>query len=278
MQELVSCVPNPRQCGGKGGCLGSTSELAYDFVAKHGIVDEWRFGYQSYSGKNITCTILDGGKNLRGPTDDDNIRGAVASIVGFARLPTNHYHALMYTVATMGPVVVSVAASGWGLYKGGIYNDDDAETRDINHAVVLEGYGTDEETGEDYWLIRNSWGPLWGTFFFLLSFVCECMATVYLIHTLCFETCLNNFRTLSSSPFFPSFPRTGEDGYIRLKRVDPSTLDDPSSDCKLDETPADGTACQKDDEGHDITPQSIQVCGTSGVLSDSVIPVGGHLL
>lgn len=33
---------------------------------------------------------------------------------------------------------------------------------DLNHAVVLYGYGTDQETGEDYWLVRNSWSPTWG--------------------------------------------------------------------------------------------------------------------
>jgi len=32
----------------------------------------------------------------------------------------------------------------------------------VNHAVTLVGYGTDAETKEDYWLVRNSWGPDWG--------------------------------------------------------------------------------------------------------------------
>ena len=69
-----------------------------------------------------------------------------------------------------------------------------------------------------------------------------------------------------------------ENGYIRLKRVDPSTLDNPELDCKMDESPADGDACQKDDDGKDVTPKAVSVCGTSGVLFDGVLPVGGHLL
>lgn len=33
---------------------------------------------------------------------------------------------------------------------------------DLNHAVQLVGYGTDKETGLDYFLVRNSWGEAWG--------------------------------------------------------------------------------------------------------------------
>jgi cathepsin L len=31
-QHLVSCVPNPNQCGGTGGCSGATAEIAMDYL------------------------------------------------------------------------------------------------------------------------------------------------------------------------------------------------------------------------------------------------------
>ena len=247
VQELVSCVPNPHNCGGEGGCTGSTAELAYDYVSQNGMVDEWQFSYQSFHGAEVNCTLVPSVSDhdhdqhqhhhkenpalLRGSSSMHEFQGAVASIAGFSNLPSNRYHTLLNAVALLGPVVINVAASHWGTYGQGIFDDDQYETRDVDHAVVLEGYGTDQETGQDYWLVRNSWGPNWG-----------------------------------------------EDGYIRLKRVDPETLDDPETDCKMDVTPSDGIACTKDDDGSDITPPSVKVCGTSGVLFDGVVPIGGHLV
>ena len=161
-QELVSCAPNPNHCGGDGGCTGSTGELAYEYVANHGMVTEWEYAYTSYKGDTGTCALHESFR-IRNNIRQHTLVGAKVGLVGYSSLPTNSYEALMHAVANLGPVVVSVAASGWGLYKGGIFDDfETAENYDINHAVVLEGYGTDEATGQDYWLVRNSWGVLWG--------------------------------------------------------------------------------------------------------------------
>ena len=32
----------------------------------------------------------------------------------------------------------------------------------MNHAVTLIGYGVDETTKSEYWILRNSWGTAWG--------------------------------------------------------------------------------------------------------------------
>jgi hypothetical protein len=59
------------------------------------------------------------------------------------------------------PVTVGIEVEltgGLRLYQGGIFSGDC--TSDVNHAVVVVGWGS--EDGQDYWLIQNSWGLNWG--------------------------------------------------------------------------------------------------------------------
>lgn len=44
------------------------------------------------------------------------------------------------------------------------------------HAVKIIGWGTDEKSGLDYWLVANSWNDSWGEngFFRILRGVNEC--------------------------------------------------------------------------------------------------------
>ena len=60
----------------------------------------------------------------------------------------------MNAVVSVGPIAVSGAAEPWQSYESGVFKADCGS--DVDHAIVLEGYGTDPTDG-DYWLIRNSW-------------------------------------------------------------------------------------------------------------------------
>ena len=57
----------------------------------------------------------------------------------------------------------------------------------------------------------------------------------------------------------------GENGYIRLARSD-----DDDNNCAYDTTPQDGLACAGQTD-------PVKVCGTSGILYDSVYPTGAKL-
>ena len=39
-EEFVSCMPNPNDCGGTGGCQGATQWLGFAWAVKHGFATE----------------------------------------------------------------------------------------------------------------------------------------------------------------------------------------------------------------------------------------------
>eukprot|EP00603_Paraphysomonas_imperforata_P006080 CAMPEP_0114427704 /NCGR_PEP_ID=MMETSP0103-20121206/8505_1 /TAXON_ID=37642 ORGANISM="Paraphysomonas imperforata, Strain PA2" /NCGR_SAMPLE_ID=MMETSP0103 /ASSEMBLY_ACC=CAM_ASM_000201 /LENGTH=374 /DNA_ID=CAMNT_0001596813 /DNA_START=41 /DNA_END=1165 /DNA_ORIENTATION=+ len=147
-QQIAMCSPNPDSCGGTGGCMGATTELGFEYVADTGVVEEYQIGYAAYQGADSACAF----QRRKTPP--------VATIQGYTKLAENNYEALMNAVAQAGPVAIVVDASEWHSYAGGIFNGCNQENPDLNHGVVLVGYG--EEEGQKYWLVRNSWSPSYG--------------------------------------------------------------------------------------------------------------------
>jgi len=141
-QEFVDCATNPDKCGGTGGCEGATAEIAFSTATDRGLYLEADRPYRGVDGQ---CT---------------ETPAPVANVTGFVVLPKNEYEPLLKAVATVGPVAVSVDAA-WTFYEEGVFPANRGGT-DIDHAVVLVGYGHDLKSGLDYWTIRNSWGPAWG--------------------------------------------------------------------------------------------------------------------
>lgn len=55
-QFILDCTPNPKQCGGTGGCAGGTAELAYARLKTlGGIPSEWTYPYTSGTGVAGRC-------------------------------------------------------------------------------------------------------------------------------------------------------------------------------------------------------------------------------
>jgi len=50
------------------------------------------------------------------------------------------------------------------LYSSGVYNDPTRmnQWNQLDHGVTVVGYNHDDDSGLDYWIVKNSWGADWG--------------------------------------------------------------------------------------------------------------------
>lgn len=89
---------------------------------------------------------------------------AVTKVASYKDVTPNDPNALLAAVAE-GPVSIAVDASGpaFQLYFGGIVRYLCGTS--LDHGVLVVGYGTSHSKifgDTDYWLVKNSWGAMWG--------------------------------------------------------------------------------------------------------------------
>lgn len=115
-----------------------------------GLTSEFKYSYGSYFGDSGDCTF------------NNKTQTVEVKVGGFNKTISNNYSSMLWAVATIGPIDISIDASGFHDYESGVFTGcSDNEYVDINHGVNIVGYGTDEIEG-DYWIVRNSWGTRFG--------------------------------------------------------------------------------------------------------------------
>jgi len=141
-QNLVDCSTSY----GNHGCNGGLMDNAFKYIKDNGGIDT-EDSYP-YHGENEKCHFK---KTDVGATDS-----------GFVDIPEGDEVALKNASATVGPISVAIDAShmSFQFYHSGVYDEAACDPKQLDHGVLLVGYGTLQ--GKDFWLVKNSWGPGWG--------------------------------------------------------------------------------------------------------------------
>lgn len=135
-QQLVDCSTQ------NNGCNGGDMDLAFQFIEQNGLCSYDSYPYTAQQGTCQECN-------------------PVAKLRGYVDIPSGNETALLVELH-YGPVSVGIEAdqSSFQFYSSGVFTGPCGTN--LDHGVTLVGYGTDETTGLDYWIVKNSWGESWG--------------------------------------------------------------------------------------------------------------------
>lgn len=137
VQNMIDCSIN------NYGCDGGWITTAFDYM-KDGLALETE---NPFRGKEKEC---------------EKKKFIKETVKSYSQVKRRDEYDLARTVGLLGPVAVALHVNDNFLsYESGVFEDQSCLDKDVNHAVLVVGYGTDPTLG-DYWIAKNSWGPSWG--------------------------------------------------------------------------------------------------------------------
>ncbi|KAI9558058.1 hypothetical protein GHT06_014811 [Daphnia sinensis] len=143
-----------------GGCNGGMYTNAWKYISeKGGVMKSSAYAYTS------------GTTGLAGTSCKYSSTAVAAKVTAFGwTMPYPNATVSMNYLQSDGPLpsAIKILSSIYN-YASGVYSDPAcivADEYDVDHAIVIVGYGTTTATSTTpatpYWIVRNSWGTGWG--------------------------------------------------------------------------------------------------------------------
>merc|ERR1711981_48156 len=148
-QQLVDCA-TIRYGYMNFGCNGGNQMFAFNYYEKHFAEIESVYPYTSGAGDDSTDCLY----------DDASVTSVDVST--YTKVHKNS-PSQMKAALNLQPLAVSIEADKmvFQTYTSGVLDSTECGTN-IDHAVLAVGYGTDEASGLEYWLVKNSWDTTCG--------------------------------------------------------------------------------------------------------------------
>jgi len=173
-------------CGGgvAGSCWGGSHSGVYEFAKTQGFLpydtcmpylacsDDSDEGFcksiDTSCSKHNTCRTCSTFSSKGGMcTEIDFFPNATVAEHGTYNLLTfDRVHKIKAEIYSRGPVAAGINAEPILKYQGGVIKTAGWIDMIVNHIVSIVGWGVDKE-GDEYWIVRNSWGQYWGEMGFL---------------------------------------------------------------------------------------------------------------
>lgn len=154
-QYVIDCGPETKLKFDLDGCSGGSAEGVAEFLAKHGAELSQAYPYVGSEGKCPYDTDAQSADHM------GHLRLGQRAASGVKVNITDWDYFLRYA-----PIIVGVATTrDFREYGGGVHVARDCcagKTKEqcAGHGMLLVGHGTD--SGEHYWLMRNSYSDQWG--------------------------------------------------------------------------------------------------------------------
>ncbi|CAF0736161.1 unnamed protein product [Rotaria sordida] len=146
-QQITDCSSN-----GNNGCSGGNFPPSIRYISGQGNKLATLASYP-YAGRKQTCKTT-------------GINEINLGNVQYKPIPESDEKTMAEALVNNGPLFIGLDADSqlFMFYKAGVLSISNCPTarQDMDHAMVVVGYGYDSTLRMSYWIIKNSWGQKWG--------------------------------------------------------------------------------------------------------------------